>query len=285
MTPEQILKHMKDMVKVFENLVTKEDFLNSFEKVLLKFKDLESKNTTNFSALRKSLEILSKEVKGDSTSTLEELKTSVETRLNKAISDAYAEQEKTLSFVRDSVRRLRSGKDGIDGITPVKGVDYFDGKDGSPDTSEEIREKLESLVGDERLDKSAIRGLEELEEAVKNGKHVEVKGSSRGLWLSIDGVEKGILQNINLVVGTGMSIAYSQVNGQDTITFEASGSGITIETPPETPDAIITVFTVSAEPKFVVADGTTYFNGAGYTYAALQVTMDLPPSVSIRVAV
>ena len=58
-------------------------------------------------------------------------------------------------------------KKGDDGYTPLKGKDYFDGeagspgKDGSPDTPEQIREKLESLKGEARLDKESIRGLED----------------------------------------------------------------------------------------------------------------------------
>jgi len=57
-----------------------------------------------------------------------------------------------------------------DGITPIKGIDYFDGingkdgvgtngADGSPDTSEVIRDKLELLNGEERFDISFIKGL------------------------------------------------------------------------------------------------------------------------------
>jgi len=84
-----------------------------------------------------------------------------------------------------------------------------------------------------------------------------------------------------------MAIAYSEVLGRPTLTFNSSGGGggITVETPPEPPNAITTVFTVSAQPKFVVADGTTYFEGQGYSYAALAVTMDIPPSASIRVII
>ena len=60
------------------------------------------------------------------------------------------------------------GEPGKDGYTPIKGVDYKDGekgeigpagKDGSPDTPAEVRDKLESLQDDERLDASAIRNL------------------------------------------------------------------------------------------------------------------------------
>ncbi len=45
-------------------------------------------------------------------------------------------------------------------VTPIKGVDYFDGKDASPDTPNQVRDKLETLIGDERLDRGAIKGLD-----------------------------------------------------------------------------------------------------------------------------
>lgn len=66
--------------------------------------------------------------------------------------------------------------DGDDGETPVKGVDYFDGKDGSPDTKEQVRDKLEELKDSERLDISAIKGTESLiEEIAKKIAKKEVK--------------------------------------------------------------------------------------------------------------
>lgn len=76
-------------------------------------------------------------------------------------------------------------------------------------------------------------------------------------------------------------------NGDGTVSANstASGSGITVETPEETPDSIIVDFAVSAEPKWVVADGITHFDGAGYTYTPLLVTMDLAPSSFIRVII
>jgi hypothetical protein len=106
------------------------------------------------------------------------------------------------------------------------------------------------------------------------------------MFLYIDGVKKGLISNMNLKAGSNMAIAYSKVNGQDTLTFNASGGGpggsVTVETPTGTVNASNKVFTVTAEPKWVVADGTQYFDGAGYTYAALTITMDVAPSASIR---
>jgi len=58
----------------------------------------------------------------------------------------------------------RNGIDGIDGKNGVSGRDGMNGKDGlngSPDNPGQIRDKLETLKGKERLDISAIDGLEE----------------------------------------------------------------------------------------------------------------------------
>lgn len=157
---------------------------------------------------------------------------------------------------------------------------------------EDIRNYLEALTDDDRLRIEAIRGLTELIDELKNPaaqNSVKAGGVPRGLHFLIDGVKKGIISNMNFKAGTGVSIAYSKVNGQDTITFNATGGGggggVTVETPAETPDGVITEFTVTAEPQWVVADGITYYDGEGYTYSSLTVTMDVAPSAFIRVII
>lgn len=276
----QLLQAIADLNAILKNTVTSDDMAKVFNAVLEGVKKVETRIVDNVAKNKDSLESKIKDIHlelketekrmGDMT---DEMHTKSMGSLKVAVTQLEKEVKKCMDMMPelpDYSDRFEEIEEKIPTLPPEKlGEDY--------------RNALEALNGDDRLDKSAIRGLEEaLEEAVKNGKHVEVKGSSRGLFLSIDGVEKGILQNINLKAGTGMSIAYSQVNGQDTITFNSSGGGSTVETPTGTVNAVNTVFTVTAEPKFVVADGTTYFDGAGYAYSALSITMDVPPSASIR---
>lgn len=70
----------------------------------------------------------------------------------------------------------KDGTDGKDGYTPIKGKDYFDGKNGKDGrdgkdgkngatkattiTARTIRDKLEDLEGESRLDASAIKNIE-----------------------------------------------------------------------------------------------------------------------------
>ena len=75
-----------------------------------------------------------------------------------------------------------NGRDGLDGLPGsdgndgVNGENGIDGKNGSPDTSEQIRNKLEELKNEDRLDKSAIKGLEELEKKIDD---IKIKSNAR----------------------------------------------------------------------------------------------------------
>lgn len=93
-----------------------------------------------------------------------------------------------------------TGKDGKNGYTPIKGIDYFDGqkgeqgetgiglpgqdgKDGSPDTGEQIVNKINDLPIDEdrfKIDVSHIKGLEKIEKDITNLKNRPISGGTLG---------------------------------------------------------------------------------------------------------
>lgn len=60
------------------------------------------------------------------------------------------------------------------------------------------------------------------------------------------------------------------------------GGSSSVETPSGTINGSNTSFTVSNEPKWIIADGVTYFEGAGYSYSAGTLTIDTPPVSFIR---
>jgi hypothetical protein len=94
------------------------------------------------------------------------------------------------------------------------------------DTPQETRNKLASLNGDERLDKSAIKGLDELEKylseriaQIRGG----ISGVARGVQLYISGIKKGLANTLNLKAGTNVTITHSYANGQNDVTISATG--------------------------------------------------------------
>lgn len=80
----------------------------------------------------------------------------------------------------------------------------------------------------------------------------------------------------------GSGLAVSIVNGRVTVTGTGGGTGYTKATPTGDVNGSNTSYVVTNEPVYVIADGTTYFDGAGYTYSALTITMDNAPTQYIR---
>lgn len=167
-------------------------------------------------------------------------------------------------------------KDGIDGKTPIKGVDYTDGKNGET--------PIKGTHYFTESDKSAI-----IKETLKN---IKVK----------DGVSPKVEDIVPAVLAAMQgSIELKHVKGAPSIEDVAgliaflkrggfrgggSSSGSTGSLTPLTPTGLVnssnTVYGVASQPKSVVADGATFFQGAGYTYSAPNITMDNPPTQYIR---
>jgi len=135
-----------------------------------------------------------------------------------------------------------------------------------------IRDVIENFDGEDRLDASKLKNLPQL----------KVLNAGGGSNLSVFKNGQLISSSTRLdFVGSGVSVEND--GGRTKVTINAgSGTGVTVETPTGTVDATNASFTVTAEPKWIVSDGITYFDGAGYTYAALSITMDVPPSQFIR---
>jgi hypothetical protein len=89
-----------------------------------------------------------------------------------------------------------------------------------------------------------------------------------------------------LYVDTTNNVLYFATGTTNSSDWEATtgggGGGVTVEIPAGTIDSSNTAFTVSATPKWIVSDGITYFNGAGYSITGLNITMELPPSGYLR---
>lgn len=170
------------------------------------------------------------------------------------------------------------GDDGKDAPIPVRGKDYF--------TSEDVKimvqmvlnrirqpeDGRDAMVTDEMLSEAIAKYLKKKKISHKDiGDLEEVIAPVRHVAAMRGGGD---------TVAAGTNVTITTSNGVKTINA-ASGAG-TWSTPPETPNGSTTVFTVSAEPTEVVADGTTMFDGAGYTYAALQITFTNPPTSYVR---
>lgn len=136
--------------------------------------------------------------------------------------------------------RGEAGADGKDGKDGVDGKDGKDGKDGSPDMAEDIRNKLELLEGDERLEIKAIKDLrDELDKIGKRAGRV-IGTANFGSFVVVE-TPTGTVNGSNTV----FTLTQAPKNGGLIITqngqfmrsgtdYTADGNKITMTTAPRT---------------------------------------------------
>jgi hypothetical protein len=201
------------------------------------------------------------------------------------------------------------------GYTPIKGIDYEDGHDYvlTEIDKNEIASKIKVPIVEKVIEKTEviheqpiIKEREIIKETIKEPQIIKQDQSGEEIIQKINqdtsslikaekiegwkDLESNVRENLARVpkdfdVRIGVSktevkaltdrIAYLE-------THSTGGGGYTKETPTGAVDSSNVIFTVTAEPVYIISDGITYFDGAGYTYSALTITLDSPPNQFIR---
>ena len=244
------LQKLEEMFKIVNDGISKEEFVSSFEAVLKQVLAIEEKIVANNRKAVEELRGLTKTLGGELKSTSVANFTKVKDLFVTQISKALKEQENGMNFIYDKIRNLKSGKD-ADETKIIQNVlaqiKLPKQKEVILDTPEEIRNKLETLQNDERLDKNAVKGLEELIKELREAIEARPLGGQGGV--------------LNV--------------------------GVRFETPTGTIDEVNTIFYVNKAPKYIVVDGVSYFENNGYTRsgtAGRTLTLSVPPRGFIRSA-
>lgn len=165
------------------------------------------------------------------------------------ITAAVLESPKLFKFIQRKLKGQKATQETTAEATPVETI---------------VEMVMEGLTT-KPLDMTHIKGLEAKLNEIHN--HVRAAGEWRG-------------GGDTVVAGAGVVIT-NTINGNKRIS--TNGGVGTWTTPPEAPDGMNTVFTVGlTAPTDVVADSSSFFEGAGYTYAAGQITFDNPPTQYVR---
>lgn len=151
---------IKSVVVNIEDLILKEEFVKAFEEIVAFVNKIDSRNEKEMAVCKELCEkfIAKLEEKhdknvGEIADKFESLKKDINTTLD--------------AQVRKTDKKLENVKDGDDAdeerITQsvLERIQLPEQKEIILDGPEQLRDKLESLEGDERLDKSAIKGLTE----------------------------------------------------------------------------------------------------------------------------
>lgn len=110
--------------------------------------------------------------------------------------------EELLALIRPLILQIKDGatptkEELIALITPLI-PPAVPGKDGSPDSPEQVRDKLETLQGEERLDASAIKNLPELIKASESPRAIFGSAKTKVIVLDLSAQLNGVLKTFNI---------------------------------------------------------------------------------------
>ncbi len=218
------LQKLEALLKLVDESITRQEFVESFDLVIGFVKDLKSANDTEFTQIKQTLSDFSDKLSQENASEVSDIKEQVRLTVGGQIEAI----QKKLQEVEDGEK----GEDGNDGNDGIDGKDGKDGLDGSPDTGDQIVQKINEA--DALISKDAIEGLADLEKAVKE----KTGNTTRIGWgahpLTIQGLGATIDKGVRFLnfAGAGLTSVVRAPNGVVTVNLAgASGTTVYAETP------------------------------------------------------
>lgn len=210
---------------------------------------------------------------------LQSLKENIDTRF----SSVYGKSDIDLSV--GDLKKLVEAKDlisskKIDKL--IKEVESRYSKAEADSAAEKSRARTKKIVSSLTALKDAYKDYDKKLKLLEKG----ITEMGYSLQLFTNGTLVGTTPALNLAAGTNVTLSAAFVNGIPKVTINSTGgSGVTIETPTGSVDGSNTQFTPTSKPTYVVADGATYFENAGYTWDGTHINMTVAPSQYIRDAI
>jgi hypothetical protein len=246
MKPAEKLKRITEHLDQLDSTLTTEEFVQAFSVVLDILEKEQKGSAEEWKSIRGDIESLKQALRSDNTVTVGKL----ETRIARAL----RELDNGMNFMRDKVRSLKNGKDGKS-IKGDKGDKGDPGRDGTALSAEEIRDRLELLEGEERIDASAIKNLPE-----NITKVIGSTGIHGPLWSLQDVDVTGLVAGQSIKWDGTRWIPYTPAGGTTTAVYG--------EAPTDTGDHLS--FTLAHTPS----TGTLrVYRGGAYQQSAVDYTL------------
>jgi len=259
---EWVIATMQQIIQVLDQNLTKKEFTDAFKALTEHIKKarevLTEMNKAEFSQLEKSLVSSIEQLRNDTQGSASETLASIKTSVDELLSSVRFSHEAMLSEAQAKLDAVKNGEDGNDGNDADEEVIVEKVLAKIPKPSEANLQPIEEKI-------------EALDKRVSNIRTAPLIGPSRGVYLYINGVKKGLVNSLDIV---GSGVATSVVNGLLTITITGgAGNGVNIETPSGTVNGTNLSFTVSNEPKYIIVDGVSKFVTTHYTYGGGTITL------------
>ncbi len=151
-------ENLTKLQSLLENRLTKADFIKGFEQVINLVLKVQKDQSEAISRLEETHKMMLEKMRGDNSMSLTEIKGLT----SKHIAEYTQKHTDTIS---QKMAEVKNGKDADEKVIVGKVLSQI--KFPDIEKPEQIRIKLETLKGDQRIDKTAIRGLEKIEDEIK----------------------------------------------------------------------------------------------------------------------
>lgn len=263
----------------------REEFLKEFERVLAFVKQLKNTNKQVISGAYERVNLLALRLKENNEQDIEKAKLEMTGLIEDYLLKVETATNQKMREVDEKVKELKNDIDGKDAdeqaiadkvLREVQSPIIEKIEKNLPKLGEPIRDALELLAGDQRLDKSAIRGLDELLEK-HNGQNIPYVGGIRYLSQLVDILIGSDLADGHAIVWDAANNRWKngEVSGTSTINFADS------ETPTGDVDGANTDFVLAHTPT--AGSLKVYLNGMrmslteDYTLATATITFLIAP--------
>lgn len=245
------LEKVEKLLTLLNQGISKKEFVDSFENIVKIVRDIRKNNETEFELIHENLSLVLAKMQKTNTDDLSKTKKQLEKTFQSALADLA-------EMVNERLSEIRVGEQGLRG---EKGAP---GNDGSPDSPIDIRNKLETLKDNDRLDIKSIKGSEKILEDLKNsGKQIRFGWGAHPLAIHDEGtLVTKIARKLDFV---GSNVSVADTNGTTTVTI-SSGGGTQISR---------TIVTTSGNAVM----GSTAYTDYVYLVAGAH-TMTLPTAIS-----
>lgn len=161
MTPQEKLDKLEAVLKLVDESLTREEFVDAFAEVVKLIQELKKGNAAHLSTLTDSLNGFAEKLRAGNSKDFESTRNECMDLIDAALKD----QQNGMNFIYDKVRNLKDGKPGDKGDKgdtgdSIVGPQGIPGPAGSPDTGEDIVKKINSA--DSLIKSEAIEGLDNL---------------------------------------------------------------------------------------------------------------------------
>lgn len=276
------LKKLQTLLELVDTKSNADQMVRAFQMVLDVAVQMRQGNEKEWILIHSAFSMLSEKLKSDNATEVNDAKQA----LKSSIESALKKLEATMSAIDARVATLKDGDPGKDAdeTAIIASVLSQIPKD-EPETATDTRDKLETLQGDERLDKSAVKGIDQIEKDISEirlrptGKG----GGAKGFMLFVGGTKKAFTaQSLNLTAGSGVTLAYSYAQGRNDVTITASGSFIgSQEKSTTTPNGTTATFAFTHTPGVIFWNGALQTLTDDYTVSGKNITFTAAAGVPV----